>query len=140
MTSHCEKRQFIYPRLIVAAMAACLIVAVHSALAADLAEQAHSLRQVPADAAFYSASLRFKEQWHTFIDSKAYGKLMEIPVIQLAKMGATFQWQQANQPVVAQVREYIESPAGQDAVGVVKEMFSEEIFAYGGSNISETIK
>src|SRR5574337_2007650 len=36
------------------------------ALAAELAEQAHSLKKVPADAAFYSASLRLKEQWHAF--------------------------------------------------------------------------
>src|SRR5436309_111530 len=123
MTSHRERRQSIYfRRMVTAAMAICLLVAVR-APAAGLAEQAHSLRQVPADAAFYSASLRFREQWHTFIESRAYGKLMEIPVVQLAKMGVTFQWQQANQPVVAQVREYVESPAGQDAVGVGKEMF-----------------
>src|SRR3954463_373769 len=135
MTSHHEKGRHIYLcRTALAALALFLFAAVRPARAADLTGQAHSLRQVPADAAFYSASLRFKEQWHTFIDSKAYGKLMEIPVVQLAKMGATFQWQQANQPVVAQVREYVESPAGQDAVGVVKEMFSEEVFAYGGNN------
>jgi hypothetical protein len=141
MTSHHKNGRYVrFCQLVMAATAVCILVGVRIASAADLAEQAHSLRQVPADAAFYSASLRFKEQWHTFVDSKAYGKLMEIPVIQLAKMGATFQWQQANQPVVAQVREYVESLAGQDALGVVKEMFSEEIFAYGGSNISETIK
>ena len=69
-----------------------------SARAADLAEQAHSLRQVPADAAFYSASLRLREQWHVFTGSKAYGKLMEIPLVQLGKMQATFQWQQTNEP------------------------------------------
>ena len=56
------------------------------AQAADLAEQAHSLRKVPADAAFYSSSLRLKEQWDAFVGSKAYGKLMEIPLVQLAKM------------------------------------------------------
>ncbi|HEX4413972.1 MAG TPA: hypothetical protein VH107_10125, partial [Lacipirellulaceae bacterium] len=110
------------------------------ARAADLAEQAHSLRKVPADSAFYTASLRFKEQWDIFRDSKAFSKLMEIPLIQLAKMQVTFQWQQASQPIVAQVREYIESSAGQDAVGVLHEMFSEEVFAYGGSNIAETVR
>ncbi|HEX4412735.1 MAG TPA: hypothetical protein VH107_03845 [Lacipirellulaceae bacterium] len=141
MTSPHKNRHYTrFTRLLVAAVAACTLVAVRSAPAADLAEQAHSLRQVPADAAFYSASLRFKEQWHTFADSKAYGKLMEIPFIQLIKMGATFQWQQANQPVVARVREYVESPAGQDAVNLVHEMFSDEIYAYGSSNIAETLK
>ena len=47
----------------------------------------------------------------------------------------------ASEPTgVAKVREYVESPAGQDAVGLVKEMFSDEVFAYGGNNIAETIK
>lgn len=110
------------------------------ARAADLADQAHSLRKVPADAAFYSASLRLKEQWDAFLGSKAYGKLMEIPLIQLAKMQISFQWQQNNTPAVAKVREYFQSPAGQDAVGVLKEMFADEIFAYGGNDIADVIR
>ena len=108
-----------------------------NARGADLAEQAHSLKKVPADASFYSASLRFKEQWHTFLESKAYAKLMEIPLVQMAKMQVTFQWQQSEQPTIAKVREYVQSPAGQDAVAVLKEMFSDEVFVYGGSDIAE---
>src|SRR5262245_11804475 len=94
------------------------------ATAADLAEQVHSLRKVPADSAFYSASLRLKEQWDAFVESKAYSKLLEIPLIQLAKMQVGFQWQQSTEPTITQIREYIESPAGRDAVAVLKEMFS----------------
>ena len=108
--------------------------------AAELAAQAQSLRKVPADAAFYTTSLRLKEQWDTFVGSNAYSKLMQIPLVQLGKMQAGFQWQQSSQPNVVQVREYLQSPAGQDAVNVLKEMFSDEIFAYGGSNIAESIK
>lgn len=108
--------------------------------AADLAEQAHSLKKVPADAAFYSVSLRMKEQWDVFRNSKAYGKLMEIPLIQLAKMQLSFQWQQNNAPPIAKVREYFESAAGQDAVSVLKEMWSEEVFVYGGNNLADTIR
>ena len=107
---------------------------------AQLADQAHSLRKVPADAAFYSASLRLKEQWDTFLSNRAYGKLMEIPLIQLAKMQVTFQLQQSNEPAVAQLREYFESPAGQDAVAVLHEMVSDEIFAYGDKSSAETFK
>src|SRR6476659_7590404 len=73
--------------------------------AADLAEQAHSLRKVPADASFYSASLRMRDQLHVLKDSKAYAKLMEIPLIQFAKMQVTFQWQQSEQPTIAKIRE-----------------------------------
>ena len=116
------------------AFANCLLV---NARGADLAEQAHSLKKVPADASFYSASMRFKEQWHLFLESKAYAKLMEIPFVQIAKMQITFQWQQSEAPMIAKVREYVQSPAGQDAVAVLKEMFSDEIFVYGGNDIAE---
>src|ERR1700760_1755104 len=63
--------------------------------AADLAGQAHSLKKVPADASFYSANLRFAEQWRIFADSKAFAKLMEIPLFQMAKMQISYQWQQS---------------------------------------------
>jgi hypothetical protein len=129
-------------RIVVVAIFALVLVAANGsfAQAADLADQAHSLRKVPADVAFYSSSLRLKEQWDTFIKSKAYAKLMEIPLVQLGKMQVGFQWQQSNEPPIAQLREYLQSPAGQDAVAVLGEMFSDEIFAYGGSNIAESIK
>ncbi len=110
------------------------------ARAAELAEHAHSLGVAPADAAFYSASLRLKEQLDIFLESKAYARLMEIPIIQIAKMQVMFQWQQSTEPAVAEVRNYVQSPEGQEAVAVLKEMFSDEIFLYAGSNISEWIK
>ena len=109
------------------------------AIGAQLAEQAHSLKKVPDDASFYSANLRFKEQWQSFVGSKAYAKLMEIPLVQIAKMQITYQWQQSEEPTIAKVREYVQSPTGQDAVAVLKEMFSEEGFLYGGSDIAESI-
>jgi len=120
--------------------AACGSVGATTGYAADLAEQAHSLRKVPADASFYSASLRLKEQWDAFRGSKAYAKIMEIPLVQLGKMQAGFQWQQSNEPQVVQIRDYIQSPAGKDALAVLREMFSDEVFAYGGSNLAESIK
>src|SRR4051794_23378791 len=110
-----------------------------NARGADLAEQAHSLKKVPADASFYSASMRFKEQWHSFIESKAYAKLMEIPSIGIAKGYITFQWQQSEQPTIAKVREYVQSSAGQDTIAVLKEMFSDEVFVYGGNDIAEVV-
>jgi hypothetical protein len=108
--------------------------------AAELAEQAHSLKKVPADASFYSANLRFKEQWHLFVGSKAYAKLMEIPLVQMAKMQITFQWQQSEESHIAKFREYIQSPTGQDAVAILKEMFSDETYLYGGADIAESLK
>jgi hypothetical protein len=108
--------------------------------AADLAEQAHSLRTVPADAAYYSASLRLKEQLDLFLESKAYRKLMEIPLVQIGKMAIVSQWQQSPMPGVQEFREYIESPEGQEGVAVLKEMFSDEVYLYGGGDVAEWIE
>jgi hypothetical protein len=107
---------------------------------AELAEQAHSLKKVPADASFYSANLRFKEQWHLFVGSKAYAKLMEIPLVQMGKMQITYYWQQSEEAHIAKFREYIQSQTGQDAVALLKEMFSDEAFLYGGADIADSLK
>jgi hypothetical protein len=117
-----------------------VVIGAPAARGADLAEQAHSLRSVPADTAFYSVSLRLKEQWNAFVNSRTYGKLMEIPLIQLAKGKLQFDYQQSSQPTIAKVREYFESPVGQDSIALLKEMFSDEVFTYGGSNIADWIK
>ncbi len=113
-----------------------LLISASRLPAADLAEQAQSLRMVPADVAVYSASLRIKEQRDILLESEAFDRLMEIPLVQMIKMQVTFQWQAANIPQVAQVKEYIESPEGQEAVELLKEMFSEEMFLYGGADIA----
>jgi hypothetical protein len=117
-----------------------LVVRAPSARGADLADQAHSLRSVPADTAFYSASLRLKEQLDKFLASRSYAKLMEIPLVQLAKMKIQFDYQQSPQPTIAKVREYFESPVGRDSIAVLKEMFSDEVFAYGAPDIADVIK
>jgi hypothetical protein len=143
MARQLETSRRIWPvRMVMAALATAIFASAPlvSANAADLADQAHSLRKVPADAAFYSASLRLREQWHAFKSSKAYAKLMEIPLVQFAKMQVEFQWQQSEDPRLAKFRDYVQSPAGQDGVAVLKEMFSDEFFVYGGSDIAESLK
>jgi len=108
--------------------------------AAELADQAHSLRLAPADVAFYSASLRLREQFNLLLQSKAYARLMEIPLIQLGKMQAMFQWQQSAHPTITKVRDYVQSAEGQQAVAVLGDMFSEETFVFGGSDVVSFLK
>lgn len=99
--------------------------------AATLTDSAKSLRFTPADVAFYSASLRFQEQLDIFVNSRTYERLMQVPVIQLAKMQIAFQWQQLQEPAVVRVRDYFKSADGQQSLAVLKDMFTEEVFVYG---------
>ena len=58
----------------VAAIAGLIFASSMTARGATLVEQAHSLRSVPADAAFYSVSLRLQEQLDIFLESQAYAQ------------------------------------------------------------------
>lgn len=109
----------------------------HPCAAAELADQAQSLKMAPADTAFYSASLKLREQFDIFFESNAYSRLMQVPLVQFAKGQIEFQWQQAALPGVKDVREYIESDEGQETVALLQEMFADEVFVYGGSDIAE---
>ena len=129
-------RQFIVTTVVTAAVGAAGL----PARAAELSEQAHSLRTVPADAAFYSVSLRLKEQLDAFLDSNAYNKLMQIPLVQMAKMQVAFQWQQAALPGIAPFKEYVDSPEGQETLALLQEMFSDEMFFYGGGDVATTVE
>ncbi len=122
---------------ILVASLVCTLGAWKNATAAELADQATSLKLVPASAAYYSASLRMKEQYKAFLKSNAYDKLMQIQLVQLAKGQIEYQWAQPSFPVLQKIKGYLDSDEGQDAIAVVKEMFADEIFAYGGEDITK---
>jgi hypothetical protein len=109
------------------------------ASAQALVDQAQSLRLVPADAAFYSASLRLKEQWDIFTGSRAYARLMEIPFVQSIKMYAEFQLRESPEPQFAMVREYLASDEGKEVAALCKEMVADEVFSYGSADIADAI-
>ncbi len=48
---------------------------------ARAAQSVASLDVVPADAAFYSALLRNREQYDAIVNSKAFAKIMELPYV-----------------------------------------------------------
>lgn len=98
---------------------------------AELVDSAKSLSLVPASAAFYSASLRLQEQFDIFLGSRTYERLMQVPVVQLAKMQIVFQWEQSQEPGIVQVREYFKSPDGQRLTELLHDMFDREVFVYG---------
>jgi hypothetical protein len=125
--------------LVVALALACLAPAAHST-AAELADQAGSLRMAPKDAAYYSASLRLKEQYGAFRKSNAYDKLMQIPAVQFVVGQIQTSWQLGVLPGMKEVREYVESPEGKESVAILKEMVADEVFLYGGDEVTEWLQ
>ena len=83
------------------------------------AQPPQSLKFVPEDAAFYSASLRLRDQYDAFVESNAFAKLKAMPIVQ---MGWGMFQQQWNNPEggLFPVRMMLEQPENQQLVDVIK--------------------
>lgn len=117
-----------FPRLLVTAV--LLLSALPLAAARGADNRPASLRWVPADAAFYSSSLRMREQLNILLGSRAWAKLMQMPGIAMGRQMAMYQLNNAQGPM-ATVRELMESPENQELLDLAKDMFSQEVAVYG---------
>jgi hypothetical protein len=92
-----------------------------------------SLKLIPADASFYSTSLRLGEQMDAFLKSNAYAKLRELPA---AKFLADHIRQEAGKPDTPawQMTQLLKDPANRELAEVLADLPRREIFIYGGPN------
>ena len=98
-----------------------------------------SLKLVPADVAFYSASMRLREQYDIFVASKAFAKLQQLPVVQMGWAMFQSQW---NDPEgeAAPFRVMLEQPENQELVNLLVDGMSSETFFYGDDRYGELLE
>ena len=99
-----------------------------------------SLKFAPADVAFYVTSMRHREQYDTFVKSQAFAKIMEMPVVQMGLNQLKSQWENPEDPRVAQMKALLQFPENKQLVEVLKDGVSNEIFMYGDSGFAELIE
>ncbi len=90
-----------------------------------------SLPLIPADAAFYSTGLRYKEQLDLFLKSKAFASLRDMPTVRLGMGLLQQQWSDPDGKLKP-VRDFVEQPENQELLALLGDAFSNEIFLYGG--------
>jgi hypothetical protein len=106
---------------------------VRSVEAAPVGKAARSIAQVPADASFYTASLRNREQLDRFLASNAWKKLRALPAVDQA-------WNlflnEYNNPFgeLAQFRAFVEAEENQELFALLLDAWSHESFTYGGKD------
>ncbi len=106
--------------------------------AGDLEKLSGSLKLVPADASFYMASLRNKEQLDIVKNSKAYKKILELPYVQMGL--AMYTMQTANpQSELGKYYAALKNPDVAKALSVLADMGSNEIFIFGDKDVPEFI-
>jgi len=92
-----------------------------------------SLKWIPADAAFYSAMLRNREQIEIIGKSKAWARLMAMPVVQEGFKKYDEAAADPENPA-AKFKAGLANPAVQDVLALLADMGGRDIFLYGGDN------
>jgi hypothetical protein len=96
-----------------------------------------SLRLVPAGAAFYQSMLRGGEQVQAIGKSRAWQKLVNLPVVQ---MGLNLYRMQAADPESGpgKFQNALDNSQVQRGLAMLGDMFSHEVFVYGDSGFVDT--
>jgi hypothetical protein len=117
------------------ALAVCLLVAPRTQAAEKLGS---SLDLVPADASFYSGSLRLKEQADILLQSKAWARLLEMPAVKMALGMAKAELEKPGGPK-EQLERSLENPDNQRLLELLKDMASQEVFIYGDKQFADSL-
>jgi hypothetical protein len=104
--------------------------------AADLDKLDTSLKWIPADAAFYGALLRNREQFDAIAKSRAWAKLKAVPALQALWQMAQAELQKPEGPL-APIAKLAAQGENRQLLELLGDMFGEEVFFYGGSNYIE---
>lgn len=98
-----------------------------------------SLDIVPDDAAFYSAMLRNREQFDAIANSKAWAKVQALPFYQMGL--GLYQMQAANPGSPAgYLQAALNNPESKKSLDFLADIFSDEIFVYGGPSFNKFIE
>src|SRR5262245_30781039 len=116
-----------------AARSLAILLAAAAILATNVTSAApkfgNSLDWVPADAAFYSASLRLKEQIDIVAQSRAWAKLTQLPSVQMAMGFAQIALHQPGGPG-DQIQKVLADPENRELLDLVADGFSHEIVVF----------
>jgi hypothetical protein len=114
------------------------LLAAPAAPAQGLTKSASSLELVPADAHFYSAMLRGREQLDAVLNSKAWARLNALPVAKMVRQQIEDAWNKPDGPQ-AQFQQWYAQEENQQLVRLLGDMFADEVFVYGGRNTADVL-
>jgi hypothetical protein len=112
------------------ALALAVVALAGPARAADPVPDS-SLKMIPADASFYSTSLRLGEQMDQFVKSTAFAKLRALPAVKVALEKFHEDAGKPDNPA-GQMLQMLKDPANVELVELLADMPRQEMFIYGG--------
>jgi hypothetical protein len=126
-----QQRGWVSRRLLPLVIGALLVALVWPARGQEKSSGAISL--LPADAAYFSATLRAKEQLDILARSNAWGEFWEMPIIQMGwqHLKKEYSSEEGN---LSRLRAFFEEPENKEMLDFLADAGSQEIFSYAGAN------
>lgn len=93
---------------------------------------ASSLELIPADAAFYGAMLRNREQVEAVANSKTWARIVKLPYVQMGLNLLKQQYEQNDE--LAPFRQWISQEENRDLVEILTDAVSTDLFCYAAGN------
>jgi hypothetical protein len=134
MMSHQERTSASKTRLLPAAL---LLLAVALPVRAEEKKIDSSLGLIPADAAYYGATLRTREQIQAVAKSKAWARITQLPYYQMGMSLLKQQYEEGE--AFAAFRRWLEQEENRDLVEMLRDAVSTEIFCYGAGNWADFV-
>ena len=113
-------------------LAAALLLAIALPVRAEDKKADSSLGLIPANAAYYSAMLRNKEQLDAVANSKAWARITKLPYYQMGMRLLKQQYEEGEN--FAAFRQWVGQEENRDLVELLGDAVSTEIFCYGAGN------
>jgi len=111
--------------------ASSIVCSLSSATAADAGGLAGSgVTVVPADAAFFSATLRSRQQFDALVASNAYKSIRALPGLKRALDSLEEQRTLPGSPL-AMIETFMQLPENEQALDLLRDMVSSDTFVYG---------
>jgi len=103
-----------------------------TARALDVPEsmQGSGVALAPRDAAFFSATLRLREQWNRIASSNAYAHVMQLPAVRRLVDSLDEQRSMPGSPL-SMAETFLSLPENQEALSLLSDMVANDTFIYG---------
>lgn len=130
------RRSSVFAVAVAATLAASPVVFGQSKSVAE----SSSLAFVPDDVAFYSSSLRTGEQLEVFLKSRAFAKIQQHPLVQMALAQGMSQWEEPQAQPVAIAKMLLQMPENQELVAMLQDAISREVFVAADVNVNKSLE
>ena len=106
---------------------------------ADSLRADSSLRWIPDTASFYVSAQRLVAQWNRIAASRAYQRILEMPLVQMGIGQLRAQWNAESDDEFGQFKSFLKAPENKPLIDLACDAVSHEVFLYADEGFEQVM-